>query len=116
MTSRRDAILGWLEAHAGEAIAFLEALVNQDSGTYDREAVNRVGEMLARAYADLGFSVERIPQTEFGDHILARRVGTAPGKSLLCIGHMDTVFPAGTAASRPFRIGPGAPPVLAWWT
>ena len=107
MTSRRDVILGWLEAHAGEAIAFLEALVNQDSGTYDREAVNRVGEVLARAYADLGFSVERIPQTEFGDHILACRAGTAAGKSLLCIGHMDTVFPAGTAASRPFRIEAG---------
>jgi len=107
MTWRRDAILGWLKTHEGEAIAFLEALVNQDSGTYDREAVNRVGEVLARAYADLGFSVERIPQTEFGDHILARRVGTASGKSLLCIGHMDTVFPAGTAASRPFRIEAG---------
>jgi glutamate carboxypeptidase len=70
-------------------------------------AVNRVGEMLAQAFAGLGFSVERIPQTEFGDHILASRPSTNSGKLLLCIGHMDTVFPAGTAAARPFRIENG---------
>ena len=107
MTSRTEAILGWLGQHEAESIAFLERLVNQDSGTYDRAAVNRVGDMLAEAYADLGFSVKRIPQAEFGDHILASRPGTDAGKSLLCIGHMDTVFPAGTAAARPFRIEAG---------
>ncbi len=113
MTARCEAITRWLHAHEGEAIAFLEALVNQDSGTYDRVAVNRVADHLAGAYAELGFSVERFPQIEFGDHLLASRPGAAPAPSLLCIGHMDTVFPAGTAAARPFRVegeratGPG---------
>jgi glutamate carboxypeptidase len=113
MTTRCEAITRWLQAHEGEAIAFLEALVNQDSGTYDRLAVNRVADQLAGAYVDLGFSVDRFPQIEFGDHLLASRPGAAPATSLLCIGHMDTVFPAGTAAARPFRVegdratGPG---------
>ena len=107
MTSRADAILGWLGQREAESIAFLEQLVNQDSSTYDRAAVNRVGDILADAYADLGFSVQRISQPEFGDHILASRPGTDAGKSLLCIGHMDTVFPAGAAAARPFRIRDG---------
>ena len=113
MTSRAEAIVGWLGQHEAESIAFVEGLVNQDSGTFDRAAVNRVGDVLAEAFGDLGFSVKRIPQTEFGDHILASRPGTDAGKSLLCIGHMDTVFPVGTAAARPFRIeakratGPG---------
>lgn len=107
MTSRCAAILGWLGEHENDAIGFLEALVNQDSGTYDRAAVNRVGDMLAQRFTELGFSVERIPQAEFGDHIVASRPAADAGKSLLCIGHMDTVFPAGTAASRPFRIEAG---------
>ena len=107
MTSRADAILGWLGQRETESIALLQQLVNQDSGTYDRAAVNRVGDVLADAYADLGFSVQRISQPEFGDHILASRPGTDAGKSLLCIGHMDTVFPAGAAAARPFRIRDG---------
>ena len=113
MTARGDAILEWLGEHAHEAFEFLEALVNLDSGTYDRVAVNRVGEILAGSLADLGFAVERVPHKDFGDHLVARRPGEDGGKSLLCVGHMDTVFPAGTAASRPFRIegdratGPG---------
>ncbi|MFQ5842642.1 MAG: M20 family metallopeptidase, partial [Thermodesulfobacteriota bacterium] len=59
-----------------------------------------------------GFEVERLPQTDFGDHLLARK-GGASIKRLLCIGHMDTVFPEGEAKRRPFRIdgdkayGPG---------
>ena len=107
MTSRCAAILGWLGEHEEDAVRFLEALVNQDSGTYDRAAVNRVGDMLAGSFAEIGFSVERLPQQEFGDHIVASRPAADGGKSLLCLGHMDTVFPAGTAAARPFRIEAG---------
>lgn len=113
MTSHRDAITRWLEGHEREAITFLETLVNQDSGTYDRAGVNQVADLLARAYEDRGFSVGRIQQTEYGDHVLASHGSTGAARSLLCIGHMDTVYPAGTAMSRPFRIegtratGPG---------
>lgn len=113
MTARPQAIARWLEVHEQEAIRFLETLVNQDSGTYDRAGVNQVGEILARAYEDLGFSVGRIQQSEFGDHLLASLGSQGEGKSLLCVGHMDTVYPTGTAGSRPFRIdghratGPG---------
>jgi glutamate carboxypeptidase len=113
MTTRRDAILGWLSGHEREMIGFLEALVNQDSGTYDRAGTNRVGDVLAGSLADLGFAVERVAQPEFGDHLVARRPGDGRGRSLLCVGHMDTVFSAGTAAARPFRVegeratGPG---------
>jgi glutamate carboxypeptidase len=107
MTSRCEAITRWLQAHEQEAIGFLEALVNLDSGTYDRAAVNRVGELLAGAFADLGFAVQRIPQTAFGDHLLALRPGEDAHTALLCVGHMDTVFPEGTAASRPFRVDAG---------
>ena len=113
MTTRDQAITGWIQAHEGEAISFLEALVNQDSGTHDRGDVNRVGEMLARAYEGLGFSVERIPQTTYGDHLLCSHAATRGTRRLLCVGHIDTVYPAGTAGSRPFCIegtratGPG---------
>jgi glutamate carboxypeptidase len=113
MASRCEAITGWVKTHEAEALRFLEALVNQDSGTYDRAGVNRVGDMLATACEGLGFSVERIRQSEYGDHLVASRL-TGPGaKRLLCVGHMDTVYPAGTVESRPFQVtgtramGPG---------
>ena len=113
MTSRGTAITSWLREHEGEALGFLERLVNQDSGTYDRADVIKVGDLLACTWADLGFDVQRIAQPEVGDHVLATRMPAGGDRALLCIGHMDTVFHTGTAASRPFRIvgdratGPG---------
>jgi glutamate carboxypeptidase len=59
-----------------------------------------------------GFEVERHARAEFGDDLLATRQGSGRGRILL-LGHMDTVFPAGTAAARPMAIqgtkvmGPG---------
>ncbi len=65
-----------------------------------------------------GWSVERHPHSggdgdpRLGDIVAATLEGRGGGCVLL-IGHMDTVFPEGTAASRPFRVeddrayGPG---------
>jgi glutamate carboxypeptidase len=113
MKSRCAEIISWLREHEHQELGFLERLVNQDSGTYDQADVLKVGDLLAGACTDLGFDVRRIAQKELGDHILATRTRAGSDKALLCIGHMDTVFPSGTVASRPFRIdgdratGPG---------
>jgi glutamate carboxypeptidase len=102
----------WLSDREAEAIRFLEALVNQDSGTYDREDVNALADILAGPLRELGFTPTRFPQTTYGDHWLWERKGTGP-KRLLCVSHIDTVFSCGTAKARPFSIvgaramGPG---------
>ncbi len=101
----------WLARREAEALAFLAALVNQDSGSDDPGGVNRVGAQMAGALEPLGFRVERYPQRERGDHLVARR-GDGP-RRLLVLAHMDTVYPAGTGGRRPFRaegdkaFGPG---------
>ncbi len=92
-------------------LAGLERLVNIDCGSYTREGVNRVADFCADAFAALGASVERVGHERLGDLLIGRLEGDGP--RLLLIGHMDTVFEAGTAAERPFRIegdrafGPG---------
>ena len=96
----------WLDDREAEAIRFLEALVNQDSGTYDRDDVNTLADMLAPSLSALGFTPTRFPQTEYGDHWLWERRGTGP-KRLLCVSHIDTVFARGTARQRPFAIAGG---------
>jgi glutamate carboxypeptidase len=96
----------------------LRTLVNLDCGTYTPEGVNRVADFLRERFTGRGWSVERVPPTggesRLGDVLIAtHRGGTDSGPNILLIGHMDTVFPEGTAAERPFRVegstayGPG---------
>lgn len=85
----------------------LETLVNIDCGSYTPEGVDRVADHVAAALAELGADVERTAHApergrpRIGDLVVARLPGDGP--RLLLIGHMDTVFDPGTAASRPYR-------------
>lgn len=106
MTARVPELLARLDAWREEQIDLLARLVDQDSGTDDRHDVNKVGDMLAGELAGLDFDVTRVPQERFGDHLLARKPGRGP-KRFLFVGHFDTVFPASTAAARPFRVEGG---------
>jgi glutamate carboxypeptidase len=99
-------LLARLDAWRDEQLDFLARLVNQDSGTDDRDDVNRLGDVLAAQLEALGFHVRRVPQTRFGDHLVAEKPGRGP-KRFLLVGHFDTVFRAGTARVRPFRIADG---------
>jgi glutamate carboxypeptidase len=107
MTTTED----YLKAKTDEMLAKLSAWVNCDSPTLDKEAVDGMGELLNRAFRDTGAAVERLPQREVGDQLLATW-GQGPGQVLL-LCHFDTVWPLGEAERRPFKIiegramGPG---------
>jgi glutamate carboxypeptidase len=86
-------------------LADLRAIVNIDSGTYTPQGVNRVGAYLAERFKGWGFATRFDRQSEYGDHLIATRQGTNPsGPRLLFIGHIDTVFPEGESARRPFAL------------
>ncbi len=101
-----------LESRLEDYLADLNRLVAIDSGAYDREGGNLVNDWLAERLVDAGFTVERFPQTDTADHLLAQLCGAGRAKILL-LGHGDTVYPRGTAALRPLRLigdrlmGPG---------
>ena len=95
-------LLNYLKAHREAMTEVLEELVLLESPSHEREAVNRVADYLARAFGDQGASVERIPQTAFGDHL---RVTWGDGpRQILLLGHMDTVWPLGEIEERPFQV------------
>jgi glutamate carboxypeptidase len=90
-------------------LADLERLVNTDCGSYTPEGVDRIGAFVADFLRRAGASVETRPDPEgrLGATVIGTWSGeraTAGGPRLLLIGHMDTVFDAGTAAERPFSI------------
>jgi glutamate carboxypeptidase len=102
-----------LRAHVAAAepafLADLERLVNLDCGSYTRDGVNEVATWVAAFLARLGGEVTRHPDPDgvLGDTVEAVFRGESGGPRALLIGHMDTVFPAGTAAARPFAVADG---------
>jgi glutamate carboxypeptidase len=90
-------------------IADLERLVNLDCGSYTRAGVNEVATWVAAFLARLGGEVSRHPDPDglLGDTVEAVFRGDPAGPRALLVGHMDTVFPDGTAAERPFAITAG---------
>ncbi len=91
--------------------SLLQELVEIESPSTDKAAVDRLGARIQRELRALDGALEIVPQTQYGDQILSRW-GTGPG-GILFLCHMDTVFDLGTLAQRPFRIvadrleGPG---------
>ncbi|QOS78196.1 M20 family metallopeptidase [Paenibacillus sp. JNUCC31] len=84
-----------------DMLDLIEKIVNIDSGTFYKAGVEQVGDVLASAYQALGFQVTVDQQSERGDHLVIVHP-EEQHPDILIIGHMDTVFPVGTAQSRPF--------------
>ena len=96
--------------------SLLRLLVETESPSYDKIAVDRVGVIVAEEARRLGAQVEILPNKETGDHIFARfaRSGARMGEveavgeaGVLLLCHMDTVFPLGTITKTPFREADG---------
>ena len=88
----------------------LERLCNIDCGSYSPAGVDEVGRWVAAQFERLGGRVERRPDPAgaLGETVIGTFAGRpGAGPRLLLIGHMDTVFPDGTAAERPFAIDGG---------
>ena len=89
-----------LKLKTPEMIALLKKLVETESPTSNKKAVDQVGAILAEASQNLGAKLAFYPQEKRGDHIVAKW-GEGKG-GILLLGHMDTVFPLGTLETMPF--------------
>jgi glutamate carboxypeptidase len=94
LDANEEAIIQYVDAHAEEAIDFLERVVNINSGTMNSEGVREVGAAFAAEFDAIGFTTRWISMPEGmnrAGHFFAERSGNQ-GKRLLLIGHLDTVF------------------------
>lgn len=108
-------ILAYLREHQDEMVAHLQQLVELESPTSDKAAIDRLGAVLAEQLRAIGAAVDVQAQASAGNHLRARwGAGQASNDGLLLLTHMDTVWDTGTIAQRPVRIedgrlyGPGA--------
>ena len=92
----------------------LKPFINTDCGSYQPEGVGKIADMLTDKYTALGWHVTRKHlHDEVGPGLLITNREKPEHYDVMLIGHIDTVFPAGTAAARPFKVegnrayGPG---------
>jgi len=94
------------------AVRDLGLLVSLESPSGDAERLCLLARRLADRLTDQGGAV-RVVEGSNGDHLCADFGPADAGRHLLVVGHLDTVWPAGTLGARPFRVdgdwahGPG---------
>jgi glutamate carboxypeptidase len=111
MTTKADsqsalAHLTFCQQHEGEMMSLLRRMVEIESPSDDKAALDRMGALLAEIFERMGSKVTFYPEKEAGNHLKAEFAG-AGGKPVLLLGHFDTVWPMGTLANMPFRIQDG---------
>lgn len=103
----RTRILDWLAGQAQAMQDLLQKVVDIDSGSRNEAGVTAVAAALRERLEAAGVAVQFEPVPGYGVLLHAQVPGPAEGAPILLMGHMDTVYPPGTAARRPFRVEDG---------
>jgi len=104
-SSATSDLIAWLQGHETEMIRLLEQAVNLDSGSRYKAGVDRVADLFQEHLDAAGIRTRRHRRDAHGDCVLGEVPGLDDAQEghVLLLGHMDTVFPEGTARARPFR-------------
>jgi glutamate carboxypeptidase len=118
-SSRRAVVAEDEPGCAGELLRFLERqregmlqtlreLVERESPSQDKVAVDRLGEFVAAEFKRVGGQVIVHPAAPAGDNLQVEfpaRAGGGP--PVLLLGHLDTVWEVGTLNAMPFEVREG---------
>ncbi len=113
--------LSYFNERRDQMVSTIRELVEIESPSDNKAAVDRVAEAVAGKFSQLGGKIRIHPAREFGNHLQVDFVGQSTSKlsnnpankPVLLLGHYDTVYPLGTLVSMPCRVtgdkltGPG---------
>jgi glutamate carboxypeptidase len=95
----------------GAMVKTMRELVEMESPSDNKPAVDRIAAMVARKFEALGGQTRFHHSQEFGDSLQIDFAQAAAGpsnrKPVLLLGHYDTVYPLGTLAKMPCKIEKG---------
>jgi glutamate carboxypeptidase len=106
-------ILSLLRSHTTAMIDELCTLVEQETPSSAKPALDALANRLSNRLEELGGVVETVVNRDGGNHVLGRFLGQSENRPVLLLGHFDTVWPAGTLVKMPVReedgrlFGPG---------
>jgi glutamate carboxypeptidase len=105
--SKTSSRLPYFQERRDQIVQTIRQLVEIESPSDNKAAVDRLGELLAGRFEGLGGHAKFHRSTEFGNHLQVDFDGKHSGKPLLLLGHMDTVYPLGTLANMPCKMESG---------
>ena len=94
-------------AREPQLLSDLKALVEIESPSSDKSAVDHLAEFLAARLEHLGAYAQIHQIKNFGNHVQADFAGVSESKPVLLLGHIDTVWELGTLKQMPFRVADG---------
>ncbi len=106
----------YYKSRKGEMLNLLKELVQHESPSTDKKAVNECSSFLVHELKKNGAKVTRFPQDEIGDLYLAEyplKKSKERKDQILLLTHIDTVWPVGKIDTMPFYLsenklfGPG---------
>jgi glutamate carboxypeptidase len=103
-------ILRELKNREKDMVRLLGDFVRCESPSHDKATVDRFGAIVAREWRRRGANVRILRNVSRGNHVRAEiwlGGGRPPREQIMVLGHMDTVYPAGTLAKMPFRVSGG---------
>lgn len=87
-------------------VATLQKLVEMESPSSDKSAVDKLGAELRAQFERMGGRVTVHRQAHYGDHLQVDFPGAAGSRALL-LGHFDTVWDIGTLKRMSFKVDKG---------
>ena len=107
MKMMKQKAFAFIDNNRSEMLALWEELVNMESGSQHKPGIDAVAEKIRKILDDEG-AITKIIGLEQAGNMVVGELGTDRNKPpILFLGHMDTVFPVGTIAKRPFTIKDG---------
>ena len=101
-------LLGEMASRQDRVLSLMRQLVEIESPSHDKAAVDRCVNLVEKLSAEIGGRVRRHRQKHFGNLLEARfGRGGRSSKPVMLLGHLDTVWDVGTLRKMPFRIAGG---------
>jgi len=104
--------LRYFSQHLDRMVGTVRELVEIESPSDDKPAVDHIAAFLASKFEALGGRTRLHPSNDFGNSLQidfpgASRLGATGRRPVLLIGHYDTVYPLGTLVGMPCKIENG---------
>lgn len=99
--------LPYFEERSQEIVACAKQFVEIESPSDVKQAVDRLGTIVASRFDEIGGRVRSHRAEDFGNHLQIDFDGPSTAKPVLLLGHLDTVYPIGTLSTMPCKAAEG---------